>query len=309
LVSLLVTAALAPLVRVLALRTGVMDQPNHRSSHSVPTPRLGGVACLGGILVATAFAQLRGAHPSWLCVGVAVALSVVGLADDHTGLPSQVRLLVQLVAGAVAGFALGGPWGALAGAVVMPCLVNAVNFMDGINGISGFTLAVWGATTLVVGLHHQSAPIAVLGGTCAGAALGFLPFNVPAARLFLGDGGSYLFGGLCGTGLLLGWAEGVPIVALGAPLAIYAIDTAATLVRRAARGEQLTDAHREHVYQQLTSGRGLPHALVATYAAASAGLVAVAWAVAPGWFAAAATVLVCALYLASPRLTRDRARA
>jgi UDP-N-acetylmuramyl pentapeptide phosphotransferase/UDP-N-acetylglucosamine-1-phosphate transferase len=245
-------------------------------------------------------AELRGAHPSWTCIGAAPALSVVGLVDDRADLPAYLRLLTQVAAGALAGFALGGPWLAFAGGVLMPCLVNAVNFMDGINGISGLTLTVWGVATLVVGLRHESTALVALGGACAGSALGFLPFNVPSARLFLGDGGSYLFGGLAGAGLLLGYAHGVPIGAMAAPLAVYAVDTAAALVRRAARGERLTDAHREHVYQQLTSSRGLPHVLVASYAAGLAAVVAITWASASVWAAAAATVLVCAVYLASP---------
>jgi UDP-N-acetylmuramyl pentapeptide phosphotransferase/UDP-N-acetylglucosamine-1-phosphate transferase len=159
----------------------------------------------------------------------------------------------------------------------MPCLVNAVNFMDGINGITSLTMVVWGVTALAVGYADNSAALVALGGATAGAAIGFLPYNAPSARMFLGDVGSYLFGGLVGCGIQLGWADGASVAVLAAPLSLYAADTGSALLRRAMRGERLTDAHREHVYQRLTSDVGIPHFVVSAYAAGSATLTTLIW--------------------------------
>lgn len=304
LVGLLMTACLAPVVRTQVLRLGLVDVPNHRSSHTLPTPRAGGIACLAAVLAAALAAELMGSRPSWPVVAAATVLALVGLGDDHSDLPPWVRLVAQLGAGGATGLALGGPWLALAGLLVVPAFVNAVNFMDGINGMTALTMAVWGGNVLAVGRDVGSDALAGLGGATAGVALGFLPFNVPSARMFLGDVGSYLLGALAGGGLLLGWAEGAPILVLAAPMAIYAADTSVALLRRAARGERLLDAHREHVYQQLTSDAKLPHPVVAAFAAGLAAATALAWGTMPVWLAGTATVLACFLYLISPNVVR-----
>lgn len=302
LTGLLVTAGLSPVVRRAALRHGILDIPNHRSSHAAPTPRAGGLACLGGALAAGLAAWAGARDVPWTCLVGAAVLAVVGLADDRVGLPASTRLGAQLVVGAVVGVTLGGPLVGAAGALLVATAVNGVNFMDGINGITGLTMAVWGVATLASGMRADSMPLAVLGGLTTGVALGFLPFNFPRPRVFLGDVGSYLFGGLVGSGLLLAWEQDVPVLVVAAPLAVYAADTGLTLCRRAVRRERLGEAHREHVYQRLTSGVGLPHAVVAPAAALLAGLCALAWWTVPGWPAAAATVLLCGLYVASPHL-------
>jgi UDP-N-acetylmuramyl pentapeptide phosphotransferase/UDP-N-acetylglucosamine-1-phosphate transferase len=305
-VGLLVTAGLAPVVRAHMVRRGFLDVPNHRSSHLVPVPRAGGLACVAGVVVSIAVASLVGHTVAWAPLAGAVALSLVGLADDRADLLPLWRLAGQAATGALVGLALGSLWFALAGLVLYPPLVNATNFMDGINGITGLTMTVWGVSALAVGLHADARALEVLGGATAGVALGFLPFNAPTARLFLGDVGSYLFGALAAGGILLGWSLDAPVAPLAAPLAIYVVDTGAALVRRALRGEPLTQAHREHVYQQLTSGLGISHLAVAGYAAGLAAVVAVAWHVVPGWEAVVATVALCAVYLASPRLMAHR---
>jgi UDP-N-acetylmuramyl pentapeptide phosphotransferase/UDP-N-acetylglucosamine-1-phosphate transferase len=306
-IACVVTALAAPGVRGLMLRHGVLDVPNHRSSHTQPTPRGGGLACVAGILAALVVGILRDTTVPVAAAGAALALALVGFADDRHSLPPVLRLASQLAIGAVAGAAIGGPIAALVGGVLFPCLVNVVNFMDGINGISAITMAVWGGTALAVGLHWDAPPLWVIGAMTAGAALGFLPWNAPVARLFLGDVGSYLFGALAAAGVLIGWHAGVPVAVLVAPLAIYLADTATTLVARGWRREPLLEAHRSHVYQRLVSGPGgVPHLTVSLYAGALAGATTFAWAVLPWWVAVLATIVMVGIYLASPALVRRR---
>ena len=150
------------------------------------------------------------------------------------------RLVAQVALGGVAGWATGVPvLGRSRHALLFPVVVNAINFMDGINGITGMV-------TLRLGRDGDRSRGAVRRtgaqpdrALTAGAALGFLPFNALTARLFLGDVGSYLFGALCAAGILIGLAENVPVVPLVAPLALYLVDVFLTLGRRLRARESL----------------------------------------------------------------------
>lgn len=302
--SLLVTAGLAPLVRAQLGGRGFLDMPNHRSSHTVPVPRAGGLACLAGVLVGGLWSHNTSMSKLWVVLGSAVVLALLGLADDRTDLPPRTRLAAQACTGALAGLALQAPLLMIVGMLCVPTIVNAVNFMDGINGITAVTMTVWGASAAWAGHVAGSGPLFALGAATAGAALGFLPFNVLKPGLFLGDVGSYLFGGLVAAGSLLGWHEHARIWPLAAPLCIYAVDTSTTLVRRALRGERLTDAHRGHVYQLLTSLLGLPHLAVSSFAASLAAVSAISWWALPPWGAVVVTATVCGAYLSSPVIVR-----
>lgn len=308
LLSLFVTLTAAPAVRGLLLHRGILDVPNHRSSHSIPTPRGGGLACLLGVLVALIAAQATGARVPWLAAGAAVMLGFIGLADDRADLSPVVRLSGQVAAGLLMGLAAGGGWLIVAGASIAPVVVNVVNFMDGINGITGLSVAVWGATAWVAGLAVEAEPLWVLGAAAAGAALGFLPWNAPTARLFLGDVGSYLFGGLIAAGIVVGLATDASPLVLAAPLALYLTDTGTVLLRRAVRGAPLMNAHREHTYQRLTCERRLPHVTVASLSA----LISVSTTAAFWWLTGGLAWLIPATalttYLLLPTLLRRHER-
>lgn len=303
LLSLTVTLVAAPGVRWLMLHRGIIDVPNHRSSHVTPTPRGGGLACLFGVLAALALAYAVGLAVPWLAAGAAIALAIVGFADDRFDLSPVIRLGAQVAAGALMGVAAGSGWLVVSGAVIAPVVVNVVNFMDGINGITSLTAGVWGAAAWLAGLAANAEAVWVIGAATAGAALGFLPWNAPTARLFLGDVGSYLFGGLIAAGLVLGLAADASPLVLAAPLALYLADTGTVLIRRARRGDPLMVAHREHAYQRLTRDLQLPHSVVSLLVAGLAALVATAWAFAPEAVAAGITLLLCAAYLLSPSLS------
>lgn len=311
-VALVVTLLTVPAVRTLMVRDGVLDQPTHRSSHLVATPRGGGVACVIGVVAGVVVAGVRGDEVPWALFACALALGALGYADDRYALAAVPRLAAQVLIGGVVGLTAAiahAPLpvillATLAGAFVVPAVVNGVNFMDGINGITSMTMTVWGVTTLLVGLGQRVPSLTVVGAVTVGSALGFLPWNAPRARMFLGDVGSYLFGGLVCAGLALGWAYGARLEILLAPLTLYAADTGITMLRRAARGASVTSAHREHAYQRLVNESGHSHLQVASSVALLAAGVTVVWAVAPTLVAAGVTALVCASYLLAPTFDR-----
>nr|WP_238999283.1 hypothetical protein [Segeticoccus rhizosphaerae] len=281
-----------------------MDVPNARSSHAVSVPRSGGVAVAAAAAAGLLVALPHAGSQRVVVLLLALALAGVGLLDDWHGLDPLPRLVAQLVAGIVAGIALGGDWAILAGAILLPVVVNIVNFMDGINGITSLNVSVWAGAALGVGLLGGDRLLAVVGAVSLGGAVGFLPFNVPSARLFLGDAGSYLFGGLIGMGVLRGLTADHHLHLLLAPLALYASDVAATLIRRGARGESLTSPHREHGYQLLVSDLGWPHPAVAALTASLGAFITVCWVILSWPFATSVTVLLCAGYLALPHVLR-----
>jgi len=258
--ALVVTLASAPVVLGCLRRAQVLDHPSERSSHATPVPRGGGIApALGSLLALTLTASLPAAH-RWAVAVPATAFGLVGLVEDVVGVRALRRLGFQFAAAVLAGplllddLAGSTPWRIAfsVGVVVwLVAYVNAYNFMDGINGISIAQAVGAGMTWVLVG-SSVGVPVLTVGGAIvAGAALGFAPFNLPRARMFLGDVGSYLMGAWLAVVAILGLRAGVPPEAILAPLALYAADTGSTLIRRVARGERWYLPHRDHAYQRL----------------------------------------------------------
>jgi len=317
LLSAVVTCAACYPVLLLLCRGERLDVPNTRSSHVVPTPRGGGLALLAGVAAAALAAQLTGpawSTGAWVAVLACGALALVGLTDDLRGLAAGPRLLAQVAIGAAAGAALGGGVGAALGAVIIPAAVNMVNFMDGINGICAGHAVVWGVAAMVAAPYAGGDVLTVLGALSVGCGLGFLPWNVPQARLFLGDVGSYLIGGLAGVGVLFAATETIsgdsgvspwPLLGLVcAPYLLFAVDTATAIFRRALAGAPIFRAHRSHTYQRLANELTLPHWAVSAFVVALSGLATTA--VFLNWLVGVLIALVVsAVYLASPRLLRS----
>lgn len=301
--TFVVTALATPVARIALIRFGVLDVPNDRSSHTVPVPRGGGLACTLGVLAGLTLALATGTTtPTLAAIAGVAAFAVLGFEDDRRGLSAPARLLLQVAGGVTIGASIGGPAWAVLGLACLPVTVNVVNFMDGINGITGLTVGVWGVVALAAGTEYDAAALAMVGAVTAGAAFGFLPWNAVRARVFLGDSGSYLFGALVGVGVLLGLQGQVPAVILLAPLSIYLVDTTWTLVKRALRHEALLAAHREHVYQRLVADAGFSHLGAAALATGLASVVTGAW-----WFCStvagiAVTTIALTAYIASPRV-------
>lgn len=316
--SALVTVAAAPPVIGALQRRAVIDTPGHRSSHSDPTPRGGGLApalgATGGALIAaTATSNLV------LVVGAAaMGFGVLGWADDVRDLAARTRLVAQLAIATCVVVPVAAAVGSGAQMLLAPlavlwlvAFVNAFNFMDGINGISATQTTIAGGAWTLTGLWQDQTLLVASGLIVAVAALAFLPFNFPAARVFLGDVGSYFLGAwLAATALVAVAHDLTPEMAV-APLLLYLADTGTTLVRRGLRGERLTQSHREHTYQRLVIG-GWSHTTTTGFAAAvttAASLLGAATMVGNLAVRAAADlalVLLMAAYLASPRWQQRR---
>jgi UDP-N-acetylmuramyl pentapeptide phosphotransferase/UDP-N-acetylglucosamine-1-phosphate transferase len=263
LLTCLTTRLLIPILD----RREILDRPNERSSHRVPTPRGGGIAVIGSILLAWAVFARTESVPSGIfgIVLGAVLLGAVSWFDDLRGLSPVVRLLAQAAAVAIGILVLPGPRDLLylaAIGLLWIWWINLFNFMDGIDGLAGSEAAAIGAGLLLFGSVGAGADPALQAFVAAvtGSAIGFLVWNWSPARVFLGDVGSVPLGYVLGF-LLLGWAvRGYWKIALILPLYFLA-DATITLARRLLRGERVWQAHREHFYQRAVRG-GLSHAAV-----------------------------------------------
>jgi UDP-N-acetylmuramyl pentapeptide phosphotransferase/UDP-N-acetylglucosamine-1-phosphate transferase len=269
LTALAVTAALVPLILPLLRRSGVLDVPGVRSSHTTPVPRGAGVAVMLGILVAAALPLGRPEDRLVIgvVVGAAVLYALVGFADDLRGLQPVPRLVAQLVLGVILTwpatvlFHRGWEWIPL-GAIAAASYVNVTNFMDGVNGITGWHGIVTGTAFACMGAYTDKPWVVAVGACLAGASLGFLPYNAVRAKVFLGDVGSYGIGATIAALSGGAFLAGLPTEACLGPLAVYLADTGSTLVRRVTRGEDWRQPHRSHVFQRLTD-LGFGHAAVA----------------------------------------------
>jgi len=299
--AFLVTLVLTPVVAVVLHRAGHLDVPNERSSHSTAVPRGGGLACTAGVVIGLLVARPELSDVGYTALAAVTLLTVVGYLDDHLSLSSSTRLLVQLSAGALMGAPIGVGWAIVASGVFV-VLVNCVNFMDGINGLTSATMLGWGLTATYVAGSEGIPLLGVLGLVTAATALGFLPWNAPRAHLFLGDVGSYLYGGLVAAGTVLAVQAGVPVAVTLAPLTLYLFDVGLTLVRRLGRRARILDAHREHIYQRLSGELGLSHTMVALYISTLNVTVIALWLWAPTSLALGLTGTVLLVYACSVTL-------
>lgn len=263
LVSLLLTAVL----RRYALRRSIIDIPNARSSHTVPTPRGGGVA----IVLTYAFSLFVLALLQWVPIAESVALlgaglliAVIGFMDDHGHIAARWRLLGHFVAAGwalfwmqglppitVFGFSLNLGWfGHLIGAFYLVWMLNLYNFMDGIDGIASLEAicACVGLSLIYFFSGHEALIWSPL--LLAMAVAGFLYWNFPPARIFMGDAGSGFLGiVLGGYSIQAAWIGSEFFFAWLIMLGVFVVDATFTLARRLARGDKVYEAHRSHAYQ------------------------------------------------------------
>jgi UDP-N-acetylmuramyl pentapeptide phosphotransferase/UDP-N-acetylglucosamine-1-phosphate transferase len=284
----LATGALIPILR----RRDMLDYPNERSSHLAPTPRGGGIAVTGSILLTWIALDKAGLVASSV-IGIALGTSLLALVswiDDLRGLSPGIRLVAQGAAVTIGILVLPGTHGALetwlgptlyfaAAGLVWVWWINLFNFMDGIDGLAvSEAVAICGGLLLFAVIGEGADPTtALLAAGMIGAAIGFLVWNWSPARIFLGDVGSVPLGYLSGFLLLDLATRGRRKIALILPLYFLA-DATITLLRRLLAGEHVWKPHRRHFYQQAVR-KGLAHtAVVKRVIAANLLLIGCGWA-------------------------------
>jgi Fuc2NAc and GlcNAc transferase len=257
-------------VRSYALRHDVLDRPNDRSSHTAPTPRGGGIA----IVVVTAAALVFGAFATLVTVrdGITMAvgmlcLGAVGWVDDRSSVRASVRLGVHVVvalgtviafhglpalrmghASVAVGFA-----GYLLAVLGIVWSINLVNFMDGIDGLAGSqTVLIFGGAGALL-FMRGSPSLGMSAFVLAASSAGFLVWNWPPAKIFMGDAGSGSIGYAMATLAVASENRGsVPLIAFAIIGGVFIADATVTLLRRIMRGKRPAAAHRDHAYQRLS---------------------------------------------------------
>jgi UDP-GlcNAc:undecaprenyl-phosphate GlcNAc-1-phosphate transferase len=302
-VALVVSLAVTPMVRALAERLGLLDEPDERKIHEVPVPRLGGVAIAIAFGAALAFAaavtndldtvsSLRPNRAPAILAGASL-LVLVGVIDDVRGMRAMVKLIWQ-VAAAVLAFALGLsverlhlPWGTVQlGLLALPVtvtwivvIINAINLIDGLDGLAtGVVLTALGAFALLSASAGVDPTLPII-AAAGGAAIGFLAYNLHPASIIMGDTGSMFLGFVVGAVAISLTQDGlipqsplVPLVALAIPLA----DTAWAILRRTARGDPFFVADRGHIHHQLLRAGLHQRDAMLVLTAVSAGLAVMA---------------------------------
>jgi Fuc2NAc and GlcNAc transferase len=260
-------AAGAWIVSARAVQWGLVDQPCGRSSHSHPTPRGGGIGILAAVLGAGVFLEMP-----WWFVLPPVVLGGLSFFDDKLSLSVSVRLVMQFFICGIMVFNL--PWFSLQGGLgtvavflflilYLVAATNFYNFMDGINGIAGITGVVF---FLLMGsfafIRGEMNTVGLFSLGMALACLGFLPFNIPGAKVFMGDVGSVTLG-LVSAGLIAMMSRQMSdFLCLVSFLFLFYADTLTTLWLRWKAGEKLSQAHRRHLYQVLVNECGHAHWVV-----------------------------------------------
>ncbi len=269
--SAVLAALLTLIIRKSALRKDLLDVPNDRSLHSVPTPRGGGSAIVLVFitaiifLVATDYVEAKNAV---ILIGCGAIVAFTGFLDDRQLIShARSRLALHFVAAVIAVSALGGLptlpvfdtdvnlgiFGGILATVYLVWLLNLFNFMDGIDGVSGAeVVSVCGAAVFLIHRTTHDYNIASLPLALAAATLGFLVFNWPPAKIFMGDVGSGFVGFIIGIFSLiaadsvgsLGW---VWVILLG----VFIVDATVTLIGRLLRKQKPHVAHRSHAFQHL----------------------------------------------------------
>ncbi|WP_445940604.1 MraY family glycosyltransferase [Pseudomonas sp.] len=266
---------LTGLLRHYALARSLMDVPNARSSHSLPTPRGGGVAIVITFLLGLCASFFTGlgidSDLFYALAGAGLSIALLGFLDDHGHIAARWRLLGHFVAAAWALYWLGGMppltafdgtlhlgWvGHVLAAVYLVWLLNLYNFMDGIDGIAsveaicvclgGAVLYAVTGTSSLISVTVLPLLMLVVG------VVGFLIWNFPPARIFMGDAGSGFLGIVLGIfSLQAGWVN--PLLFWGwlILLGVFIVDATLTLLRRLLRREKVYEAHRSHAYQFAT---------------------------------------------------------
>ena len=269
--ALAISFACTPAVRMLAIKIKAVDVPkDNRRMHKVPIPRMGGLAIFAGFLVSVLFFVPLGTEFRSILIG-ALILVVLGIIDDIVALKPKTKFAGQIIAAlipALSGVSIHGivnpfvpgQYSTL-GIFSIPLTViwivgitNAVNFIDGLDGLACGVSAIATVTMFIIAVLFGETYIALMMAALAGACLGFLPYNMNPAKIFMGDTGSMFLGYILATVSIQGLFKffavisfAVPFILLGLPI----FDTGFAIVRRLLKGQSPLQADRGHVHHRL----------------------------------------------------------
>ncbi len=278
LLAMVVTMVSMPLVRRLAVRMGAIDMPgvegtdSERHLHTTPTPRMGGLSIFLGFYCSMAAFVTVNSQQSAMLLGAAVIV-LLGMVDDVRGLSAKLKLTVQIVAaviavsgGSVINYVSVPSWISESGhlnlgwlsvpvtVVWIVLITNAVNLIDGLDGLAAGVSAISSVCLVVVALGYSDITVAVICGALAGGCIGFLPYNISPARIFMGDTGSTFIGFILAVASIQGLFKiyalisfVIPFVMLGLPI----FDVCFAVISRVSHGENPMKADRKHVHYRL----------------------------------------------------------
>ncbi len=275
LAALIVSFLMTPVVKTFAYKIGAVDVPkDSRRMHKVPIPRLGGLAIFIGFMVSILLlVDIRGnAQLQSILLG-AVIIVVLGVVDDIMALPAMLKFVVQIIAALIPAMngvviqAFSNPnifsdnpyW--VLGALSIPftvlwivAITNSVNLIDGLDGLANGVSAISATTMLVIALLASEAQVAIFMAALVGACVGFMPYNLNPAKMFMGDTGATFLGYILATMSIQGLFKFYAVISFAVPFLILGLpifDTTFAFIRRIAHGQSPMHADRGHIHHRL----------------------------------------------------------
>ena len=274
-IAFLVAFIAAPIAVKLAKKWGVMDAPDDRKVHKYSMPRMGGLAIYAGFLVAVLATQTINTQLIGILIGCTIIV-LLGIVDDIKGVSPKVKLAGQTLAALVVVLfgvqisIITNPFADVLflNALAIPLTIlwivgvtNAVNLIDGLDGLAAGTSGIAAITIGVVALLEGHLAVAILAMILAGSVFGFLPFNFNPAKIFMGDTGSMFLGFTLAVLAVVGLTKSATVISVFIPIVILGIpifDTMYAIVRRFLNGAPIFKADKEHLHHQLLN-MGLTH--------------------------------------------------
>ncbi len=285
----LTSAYATPLVRKLATHVGMVDETGDRRMHEQPKPRIGGIAVFLGFAFALfstlgyliARNQLRDFDKIHDVIGMlfgATLILMVGIWDDIMGLRPRNKFVAQIVVAGISllyGFVIKDvanpfhpgdyihfpvPWNYALSLIWYVGMMNAINFIDGLDGLLSGLTAISGTSLAIIAVGHGHPELALVLAALVGGTLGFLPFNFNPATIILGDSGALFIGYVFATVSIIGTSKTAFTISLLIPLIVLALpilDTVFTIIRRTSKGKKITEGDRGHFHHQLVFRFGL----------------------------------------------------
>jgi Fuc2NAc and GlcNAc transferase len=262
LLSFLISLIFAGIVSRYGSKVGLIDAPNKRSSHTVPTPKGGGIGLLLAFILTGVFVTQHQAFT--ILAGI---VGFVSLLEDRISIPEKLRLVLQLVVSSiVVSLFTGMPASIIAALLFLFWIIfitgtaNFYNFMDGIDGIAGLTGFIgYGFMAVFSFFLVEKSGVAMISTALSVGCLGFLPFNFPKARVFLGDVGSVLLGFVFASFVIKLSTSISEFLCIIMFLCMFYADSLVTIFCRLQRGDNIIMAHRRHLYQYMCNELKIPH--------------------------------------------------